>query len=353
MKTVHINRWLLPLSWLYGFVVYLRNKLFDRGCLEKRTYNIPIICVGNITVGGTGKTPHTEYLIRLLKDKYSVAVLSRGYGRKTKGYVLADNMSDSHSIGDEPFQIKQKFPEILVAVDGDRREGIKNLLRLDNPPQVILLDDAFQHRYVTPTLSIVLSNFYRPVYTDSLLPAGRLREPMSGLKRADIVITSKCPENLSDKDKGTIQKNLKLKDNQQSFFSAFVYKDVEPMFGVGSSIEIETLKDKSILLVTGIASPQMIIEQLSKTTNDIQSITYPDHYNFQDSDIIQIKDIFKKIESENKLILVTEKDAARLVSMNIDESLKKYIFSLPISVSLGDDEEIFDKIILNHVESVI
>ncbi len=353
MKTVHINRWLLPLSWLYGFVVYLRNKLFDRGCLEQRTYDIPIICVGNITVGGTGKTPHTEYLIRLLKDKYRVAVLSRGYGRKTKGYLLADSTSDSHSIGDEPFQIKQKFPNILVAVDGDRREGIRNLLRLDNPPQVILLDDAFQHRYVTPTLSIVLSNFYRPVYKDSLLPAGRLREPMSGLKRADIVITSKCPENLSDRDKSTIQENLRLKDNQQSFFSAFVYKDVEAVFGANEGMKIEELRDKNILLVTGIASPQMIIEKLNKYTTKIKSITYPDHYNFQDSDVTQIKNAFEKIDSEDKLILVTEKDAARLVSMNIDESLKKYIFSLPISVSLGDDEEIFDKIILNHVESVI
>ena len=352
MKTVYINKWLLPLSWLYGLVMYIRNKLFDCNLFEQRKYDVPILCVGNITVGGTGKTPHTEYLIRLLKSKYKVAVLSRGYGRKTKGYILADDTSNSISIGDEPFQMKQKFPDILVAVDGNRRKGISNLLRLKNPPQVIILDDAYQHRYVTPTLSIVLSNFHRPVYEDYFLPAGRLRESLSGLKRADIIITSKCSENISDEEKETIKKNLLPGNDQQLFFSNFVYKNVVSVF-CEKDMEIENLKSKDLLLVTGIASPKMIIDKLSEITNTIQSITYPDHYNFKDSDMWQIKETFKNIKSDDKLILVTEKDAARFASMDMDDDLKKYIYSLPISVSFFDEGDIFDKTILDHVKNML
>lgn len=186
--TVKIRKWLLPISWVYASVVYLRNKLFDWKILEQKKFNIPIICVGNITVGGTGKTPHTEYIVGLLqRNGYRVAVLSRGYGRSTNGYILSDENSTSRTIGDEPFQIKRKFPEINVAVDGDRRRGIKKLLKLENPPQVIVLDDAFQHRYVKPSLTILLTDYNRPMNTDAMLPAGSLREPFTNASRAGII----------------------------------------------------------------------------------------------------------------------------------------------------------------------
>ena len=206
-KNIHYP--LLPLSILYGAGVYFRNKLFDFGILKSERFDIPIICVGNLTVGGTGKTPHIEYLIRILQNKYRIAVLSRGYKRRSRGFQLATTNSDANQMGDEPYQIYSKFPTILVAVDADRRNGIRQLMQLKHPPQVILLDDAYQHRYVDAGLKIVLTDYNRMIYNDTLLPAGRLRENQAGLKRADLIITTKCAEDPSEQEQRTIAQKLK------------------------------------------------------------------------------------------------------------------------------------------------
>jgi tetraacyldisaccharide 4'-kinase len=216
-------KWLYPLAWLFGLVVTFRNKLFDWGVFSSEVFPVPVISIGNITVGGTGKTPHTEYLIGLLSNKYRVAVLSRGYKRKTRGFILADENTNSHHIGDEPLQIFRKFPSIVVAVDANRRRGIRNLLQLpDNQkPEVILLDDAFQHRYVKPSLSILLTDSNRPFYDDYLLPTGRLREPAKNYKRADWIIYTKCPEVFTSADYQIRTERVNLLPHQQLFFSSY------------------------------------------------------------------------------------------------------------------------------------
>ena len=229
---IKINEWLLPLSWLYGIGSDVRNLLFDMRILASKSYDIPVISVGNLTVGGTGKTPHIEYLIRLLSKNYKVAVLSRGYKRKSSGYVLAQPDSPMKMIGDEPWQIKQKFPETYVAVDCDRRHGIEKLTtdKETRDVQVILLDDAFQHRYVTPKLNILLIDYHRMITEDRLLPAGRLRERASNRIRANMVIITKCPRDLTPIGYRVVQQTLHLKRFQSPFFRTFKYKTLRKLF---------------------------------------------------------------------------------------------------------------------------
>lgn len=339
---VHINKWLLPLSWLYGLIVYFRNRLFAWGILKQETFDVPVICIGNITVGGTGKTPHTELLISILREKYKVAVLSRGYKRKTSGFVLATKESTSLDLGDEPFQIKQKFPEVIVAVDADRRRGIKQLLELDTPPNVILLDDAFQHRYVKPSFTILMSNYNRPMHLDRLLPAGRLREPASYTSKANMIIVSKCPDHLKPIDYRIISHEIDAYPYQELFFTTFVYKNIKPVFEGGEGQEakpLDYLTDKDILLVTGIASPIMIKNKLKEYASKFEMMTFSDHHNFTPKDIDNIQKQFDSINSDNKIIIVTEKDASRLILLNnIREDLKASIYYLPIEVVFMDDE---------------
>lgn len=351
--SVQINKWLLPLSWLYGLIVFFRNKFFDWGILKREEFNIPIICIGNLTVGGTGKTPHTEYVVSILKDKYRIAVLSRGYGRKTNGYILADENTTSLDIGDEPYQIKRKFPDIYVAVDADRRNGIRTLLELDNPPQVIVLDDAFQHRYVNPSYTVVLSDYNRPVYEDALLPAGRLREPVSHLRNVSMIVVSKCPVDLKPIDYRVMSHNLNVFPYQSLFFTTIAYgTKLKPVFGEVEDIDCDNLRNMHVLLVTGIASPQKIKEHLALHTDNVEALNYPDHYIFKAKDIKHIVSRFEEIESDDKIILVTEKDAARLVLRNdIDEDVKRRIYYLPIEVSfVGSEHSEFDNKIINHVK---
>lgn len=352
-QPIHINRWLLPFSWLYRLIVFIRNKFFDWKIFKSEEYDIPVICIGNITAGGTGKTPHTEYLIQILKDKYRVAVLSRGYKRKTKGFVLSTTESTSIEIGDESFQIKQKFPDILVAVDADRRRGIRNLIDLETPPEVILLDDAFQHRYVKPSYTIILSNYNRPVYEDKMLPAGLLREPVSKLSKANMVIVTKCPESIQPIDFRIISHDMNIMPYQDLFFTTFRYEKIKPVFiNQHKDIDLDFLIDKSILLVTGIASPKMILDKLSEFTNSVDTITYPDHHTFKPKDIRNIKNRFDSIESQNKIILVTEKDYSRLIfCKDIDESFQQSFYYLPIEVAFfeADKEKQFKEKIFKHV----
>lgn len=350
-RSQYINKWLLPFTWLYGIVVFIRNKCFKLGIFKQEKYDVPVICVGNITVGGTGKTPHTEYLINLLKKEYRVAVLSRGYKRKTKCFVLATESSTSREIGDEPLQMKLKYPDIIVAVDANRRNGIKRLLSLpkENRPQVILLDDAYQHRYVIPSFSILLTNYNRPMYSDRLLPAGRLREPMYYTEQANIIITTKCPVDIKPIKQRIIHHELKPYAFQSLFFTTFKYGKLSSVFSPNESIEIIQIKKQKVLLVLGIANPKDVIKQIRTYTKHISSLSYSDHHQFKKSDIKQIEAKFR--EEDQPIVITTEKDAVRLRELNLTDELKDKLYYLPIEVSfIGDDaQQKFDKQILEHV----
>ncbi|MDR0429420.1 MAG: tetraacyldisaccharide 4'-kinase [Tannerellaceae bacterium] len=349
------NYFLTPFSLFYGLGVRIRNLLFNWEMLPSEEFPVPVISIGNLAVGGTGKTPHVEYLIRLLKDKYKVAVLSRGYKRKTKGFLLADDKSTFLTIGDEPFQIKRKYPNILVAVDNDRRKGIRNLLQLpeNKRPEIILLDDAFQHRYVTPSLSIVMTDYNRLYYRDMLLPAGRLREPVSGIHRADAVIVTKCAGNLKPIDYRIITDEMRLLAHQQLYFTHVLYGRLEPLFPASINFHNKhsIKEDDDILLLTGIASPEPFIREINSRSKNVKVMTFPDHHIFSKQDIRKINETFNRINTPEKYILVTEKDAARLLkNPAIPEEWKSVLFYLPITIGFGTTTHLsLDDLVLNHI----
>lgn len=353
---IKIQKWLYPVSFLYGIGVSVRNKLFDWGVLQSRSFDIPVISVGNITVGGTGKTPHTEYLIKLLGRNYKVAVLSRGYKRTSKGFLLAEANMTAGMIGDEPYQIRQKFPDIYMAVDKDRCHGIDQLCREEIAPgtEIILLDDAYQHRYVQPGINILLVDYYRLICNDALLPAGRLRESAKQKNRANIVIVTKCPAHIKPMDYRVISKQLNLYPYQKLFFTSFKYKELVPVFnieGVASRSLINLGKDEHILLLTGIASPKQMIQDMEDYTSHIEPYTFGDHHNFTKTEMEELKKRFDKMKSEKKIIVTTEKDAARLIDHpHLDESLKKYIYALPVEACfLQNQEDSFNEHIMGYV----
>ena len=353
---IKIHKWLYPLSFLYGVGVNLRNKLFDWKIIRSRSFDVPVICVGNITVGGTGKTPHTEYLIKLLKQEFQVAVLSRGYKRKSKGYVLASLETPITQIGDEPYQIKQKFPEVHVAVDADRCNGIEQLCGSHMKPEVdvVLLDDAFQHRYVKPGISILLVDYHRMIGEDALLPAGRLREPARGKKRANIVIVTKCPHNIKPIDYRIISKHMDLYPYQKLYFSTLTYGELTPLCHEEASRPLNSLKkDEKVLLLTGIASPEQLKQDLSNYTSLIDTMSFPDHHDFTTKDMQMVKQHFEQMEGDKKLIITTEKDATRLIGHpQLDEELKKSIYVLPVEIKiLQNQQETFNENIIKYVRA--
>ena len=347
---IHINEWLIPLSWLYGIGVGFRNQLFNIGLLKQHDYDIPIISVGNITVGGAGKTPHVEYLIRLLKDKVKVAVLSRGYKRKTHGYVLANDSSTVTDIGDEPYQMKQKYQDVHIAVDKKRVDGIAHITgdTETNDTDVILLDDAFQHRYVKPGINILLVDYHRLIIYDKLLPAGRLREPQSGKNRADIVIITKCPKDLKPMEFRVLTKAMNLYPYQSLYFTTIEYESLTPLFAKEKpTIEKEALEDKHVMLITGIASPKQIIIDLKPHVKEMTTLAFSDHHQFKSKDIMKINETFNAIKGE-KIIVTTEKDATRLEQLEgLSEEVKQNLYVLPIKVKfmINQEEEFNDKII--------
>ena len=354
---IKINSQLRPLSWLYGMGVGFRNMLFETGILKSQSYSIPVISVGNITVGGTGKTPHVEYLIRLLKDKMKVAVLSRGYKRKSHGFVLADEQTPMEALGDEPYQMKQKFPEVTVAVDKKRTRGILHLTEDQDTPNidVILLDDAFQHRYVKPGINILLVDYHRLIIYDELLPSGRLREPVKSKNRADIVIITKCPKNLKPMEFRVITKAMNLYPYQQLYFSTYdydtprlVFPDCQEPAEIPSNIE--SLKGKHILLLTGIASPEQMKLDLEPYVTSILPLVFADHHHFKRKDIERINQAFEDLPQPG-LIITTEKDATRLKQTEgLSDEVKKHLIVLPIRVSLLlDQEEAFNQNIIGYV----
>lgn len=354
----HIKKWLLPLSWVYGFIVFIRRKLFDWNILKREKFDIPVICVGNITVGGTGKTPHIEYLIRLfLKNKYRIAVLSRGYKRKTKGFVLATHDSTYQDIGDESFQIKNKFPDVIVAVDEKRARGIKQLLNLSDKPDIILLDDALQHLYVKPSFTIVLTDYNRPIYEDTLLPAGLLREPLSNLEQANVVIVTKCPRDLKPIDLRILSHDLNVFPYQSLLFTTIEYGNLISLFNHTDLFNVEEMplewmQGKKVLLVTGIASPKNIIFEVKKYASEIETLVFPDHHDFSSEDIKKIEIKFNEFANTDTITLVTEKDAVRLINRkNLSVELKKSLYYLPIRINFLNNEEtiMFNQKLLTHV----
>jgi tetraacyldisaccharide 4'-kinase len=349
---IKINEWLLPFSWLYGIAVRFRNQLFELGILKSRAFDTPVISVGNITVGGSGKTPHVEYLIRLLHSKMKVAVLSRGYKRKSKGFVLADDNTPMRDIGDEPYQIKHKFKDVTVAVDKSRCEGIEKLTdnNIVKDIDVILLDDAFQHRYVKPGINILLVDYHRLIVYDKLLPAGRLREPKEGKNRADIVVVTKCPRDLRPMDYRVLTKVMDLFPYQDLFFTTLKYGNLKPLFE-GEEMKVDELKkDMHVLLLTGIASPKQMIIDLKPHCPDIEQMSFGDHHAFTSSDIRKINERFAQMPSP-KIIITTEKDSTRMLDIkDFDERVRKNIFVLPIEVEIMlDQEETFNEKIIGYV----
>lgn len=349
---IKINNWLLPLSWVYGFFVRLRNTLFEVGILKSRSFDVPTIAVGNITVGGTGKTPHVEYLVRLLKDKFNVAVLSRGYKRKSRGFVLADGESTVREIGDEPYQMKRKFPEVAIAVDKDRCRGVDRLTddSAAKAVDVVLLDDAFQHRYVNPGINILLVDYHRLIIYDKLLPAGRLREPLSGKNRADIVIVTKCPKDLKPMEFRVITKAMSLYPYQHLYFTRLDYDALRPIYRDGEKPLESIGKEDNILLLTGIASPKQMMIDLRPYSGHIHPLTFGDHHAFTAADTERINRAFDALPSP-KLIITTEKDATRIFGLEgLSDDVRNNIYTLPVRIRfMLEQEETFNENIIGYV----
>ena len=348
-----IRRWLMPFSWLYGLAMDIRNALFNIGVLPSVSYDIPVINVGNITVGGTGKTPHVEYLIRLLSPQYRVAVLSRGYKRKTKGYLLSTTSSTMEEIGDEPWQIKQKFPEVYVAVDANRRRGIERLMKDEatRDVQVILLDDAYQHRYVKAGHNILLVDYHRFIANDCLLPAGRLRERASASIRASTIIVTKCPQHINAMGFRVILSSLEIRPYQQLFFSTFTYGTMRQLWGDGTLEPDMLRKDNAhVLLLTGIGNPRQMEQDVRRFAQHITPLVFPDHHYYTKQDVEAIN---KALQEQPKphVIVTTEKDAARLLHLKgFSQEVMESTYVLPVEISImREEKEKLNKTIRDYV----
>jgi tetraacyldisaccharide 4'-kinase len=337
-------------SVIYGFIVFCRNFLFDKKILKSQKFDIPIICVGNITVGGTGKTPHTEFLIRLLKDDFNIAVLSRGYKRKTKGFRLVEFSSNFSDSGDEPLQIKRKFPNIIVAVCENRVVGIEKLIKNFPNLDCVILDDGFQHRKINPSFSILLNNYNRQFTKDYLLPLGKLRDCKTSYKRADYMIFSKCHSELSENEMVTLKNTINF-DNEKILFSYLKYQNLINVFNSSKIIDLSEIEKFNILLITGIAESDNLKKYLEKNCKSLTHLKFSDHHNFYKKNIEKINNIFEKIESE-KIILMTEKDSIKFINFEENLKLKNNIYYIPIIIEIFNNyQELsnFKTKIINHV----
>ncbi len=335
-----LRKILFPFAILYGIVTSIRNLFFDIGILKSYTFDLPVIAVGNLSVGGTGKTPQIEYLIRLLSQNYRIATLSRGYKRKSEGFVLADAHSNAAILGDEPFQFFQKFKNIQVAVDANRKNGIEQLLSQSEKPEVILLDDAFQHRKVKAGFYILLTAYGDLYANDRMLPTGNLRESRVGAKRASIIIVTKCPKTLSLEEQHQIRIKLKPKTNQELYFTTIEYDDF--VYAENKKLAINEVLNQEKVLIAGIAKPEPFFNYLKNPSD--ACLTFPDHHHFAEDEISAIKN-----KAQNKIIITTEKDFVRLK----DSVLASQLYYLPIRSSFVSSPETsgenFDKTILNYV----
>jgi tetraacyldisaccharide 4'-kinase len=344
---------LLPLALIYGLAVYLRNRLYDLGIIKSYSPQKHTICVGNLSVGGSGKTPHVEYLIRLLKNEYKVATLSRGYKRKSTGFIIADENSNSADIGDEPLLYKTKHPDITVSVEANRVKAVKKLSSMEVPPNVILLDDAFQHRSIKCGLNIMVSEFDNVFYNDFLLPYGRLREGKKGARRADIIIISKTPEKTTPVEIRNVTKDVNPLPHQYVFFSYLKYGE---LYSISNPEEkISTLNDLfryRLIVFTGIANAVPMITYLKEYSAGVSHLPFNDHHDFTESDIRNIQKYYETFEGGNKMIVTTEKDLMRLKQPEIWAIAERMnIFVLPVEVTFKDKAEEFNEIILKYVRT--
>ncbi|MFW6227147.1 MAG: tetraacyldisaccharide 4'-kinase [Bacteroidota bacterium] len=344
---------LYPLSVLYGIGVSLRNRLFDFKILKSRTFSISIICVGNITVGGTGKTPHVEYIIDFLKDEFSIATLSRGYKRKTRDFRIVTAKSKTEEVGDEPLQIKKKYNDITVAVDRNRVHGIEQLIEKVKDLNLVLLDDGFQHRYVKPGLSILLVDYNRMITHDHLLPYGRLREKKSAKRRANIIIVTKCPGGMKPIEQRLLHKELSPFPYQNLFYTTLRYDDPAPVFGAGNKkISARNLlkEKKPAIALCGIANPEPFINHIKSLSNPVIQKILPDHYSYTNKDIQGLKRLLETTDPE-ALIFTTEKDAMHLRELeNMPTAIKKRMYYIPVKIDfLNQDTEKFKKILYKYV----
>lgn len=348
-----LKLFLYPISAIYGLIISIRNFLYDYKIFKSTEFEIPVISIGNITVGGTGKTPHTEYLVELLRKQFTVTTISRGYKRKTKGYHEVEVSSLATEVGDEPLQIKTKFSEVQVVVDERRVHAIEKIQAQEASklPDVILLDDAFQHRSVSAGINILLIDFNRPIDKDRLMPVGRLRETKWQMRRANVIIYTKCPQEISPITRRIIMKDVNLRPYQNLFFTTMVYQPVTPVFPEEAIATPELASDRvSVLLLTGIANPEHLRKYLNTFTDDITDLRYPDHHNFHASNIHQIEQKFAAIASEKKIIITTEKDSMRLKDMNLSPELKAHLFYIPLKIKFLDSEgKNFDEKIVTYV----
>ena len=349
------NIFLYPVSLIYGLITEIRNFLFDTGVFSSVEFDLPIICVGNITVGGTGKTPHTEYIAGLLRGDFKVATLSRGYKRKTRDFRIASLSSPVSEIGDEPLQIFRKFPDVLVAVDHDRVHGVKKIIEEKPDTDVIILDDGFQHRRITPGFSILLSDFERLFVRDNMLPFGNLRESKVNMRRANIILITKSPQDMSPIQRRLIVKEVAKAPYQNLYFTSIIYKSPVSLFdsknpGMSHS-DICEQDNCGIVLITGIANPQPLKDYLQMKFSEIIHLDFPDHYNFNENDIQTISDAFNKLKSPVRYLFTTEKDAVRLREFtNIAEPIRSALFYIPVGIHfLNDDKNEFDNLIVDYV----
>ena len=332
---------LYPISKIYGMGMAVRNKMFEYGMLKQQEFDIPIVVVGNLAMGGTGKTPHVEYIVESLLGRYNIGVLSRGYKRATKGFVLASPQSRPEDIGDESYQIYRKFgPDITLAVCENRVEGIRQMREINPGLNMIILDDAFQHRYVKPSVSIILTEYNRPIFKDKLLPYGRLRESARALNRADMVVVTKCPPDIKPMQYRIFEENLNLFPFQKLYFSTFDYGRLIPVFD-GTDARTPSLSaldpGTNILAVSGIANPRPFVKYLRKSKAKVKLKRFGDHHNFSEPDMARITSEFDALPGDRKFIVTTEKDAVRLRSNPyFPERLRDKIFYLPVRVRFID-----------------
>ena len=337
---------LLPIAWIYHIILNIRHKLYDWHFLKSKRFEMPVICVGNLALGGTGKTPHVEYLIEMLSERYRVCVVSRGYGRKTKGFQLANGSCNAETVGDEPMQYVNKFKEVMVAVDENRNRAIELMETMDRPPEVYLLDDAFQHRAMQAGLNLLLTSYDRLYSDDYLVPAGTLRDVRNAAKRADIIVVSKSPNDLTEEQKNLAIKKLHPLNHQKVFFSTVRYEPLEAVTTAADTFDAESAD--TVLLFSGIAHPQYLAEKM-RTRYRVEVMAFPDHHFYSKTDVESLLKRYQTMEGTKKIIVTTEKDYARFInSPYLCQFDSVPLFVAPISVNFFENE-LFKIEILNYV----
>ena len=335
---------LVPFALLYGAAVWLRNRLYDNRVLKSTSINLPIICVGNLSVGGTGKSPMVEYLLRLLKNDVNIATLSRGYKRKTKGYVLANETTSALDIGDEPMQFHVKFPDVAVAVGESRLEAIPQLLHDRPKTQAIILDDGFQHRAIKAGLNILLTDYSNLFTRDFFLPTGDLRDERNSYKRAEIIIVTKCPAAITEEERKEITEEIKPLPQQQLFFSTIEYG--VPYHILHPQQDYHLHKQLEVLLLTGIANIEPLKEHILANTSTYETATFGDHHIFSIDDLREVRKRFSKMDHETKIIVTTEKDAVRLVKFKEElEDLPMFVLPIRHRILFNQEEQLKKSVI--------